>query len=760
MNNKIIASIVIPVYNAEKTIQKSLLSCLKQKTKYNYEIIIVDDGSTDDTANIVCGFKNKKIKYLRINHSGISYALNYGIKNAKGNIILRMDADDEMYDDRVEFQINYMNNHTDIDVLCNNIDRYIFDETSNSFIEYSYAPNLELIKSNISIFDITDKKYNYNFICHPAVCFRKSLYDKVVFSDGFFYNRNYDGGEDYELWCRLIYNHYANITTHQKKVLKYYVKRNEEKSIIFNNVNIISKYYDVLLSEKTFGIYYICTGIYKNDFERFLLSVRNFFPNNKKKIILLSDGLDHYDKYTDDHNIIVEHHHIDDYPWPIVTLFKMKYMLMFKCDCDYIFYFNANSEILPINDYSWFDKDKLNLAYHKDYFSYNQNSCIFLEPYMDNPNSTSYMGTSDYTYVQGAFFGGPYTEVYKMCEQVNEMITIDLNNNIIPRYHDETYLNKYNYLHNNSYISNVLISQIKYNINDIKSFDPTQFIILHENIYKLDDNNKKDKYSNYIPHNLLQTLYNVNIYDYQLKYPEQNNRNNKKHKNIFALFIDNINNHKDIDYVINTIYNNVNQLIKLTNAEIIVYTDKQNKLLNDKLSNIISQNNIIKYDPGFILKIYNLNIKNCWNNYDNYVYLYKFNLLYTYLNEFNILDHDFSHIICLTLNFLLDTKFINTIKKIYNFNYIHNDVLFENVQKLDVNNFEHNDYVKVFNLFKFKYYFRYHFIGQFTNYFIISYDAIKSMREGKNQIKNEIFIYALPTTLISRDYNVGTIEYH
>ena len=66
-----------------------------------------------------------------------------------------------------------------------------------------------------------------------------------------------------------------------------------------------------------------------------------------------------------------------------------------------------------------------------------------------------------------------------MFKCINDMITIDLQNNIIPRYHDETYLNKYNYLYDNAYIANVLISEIWNDKNNLFDIDDTQFILLH-----------------------------------------------------------------------------------------------------------------------------------------------------------------------------------------------------------------------------------------------------------------------------------------
>lgn len=85
-------SLIIPFYNSEKTIKRCLDALLKQSyPKNGYEIIAVDDGSTDDTAGIVSGFK--KVRLIKQIHRGPAVARNLGVKNSKGQIILFTDAD-------------------------------------------------------------------------------------------------------------------------------------------------------------------------------------------------------------------------------------------------------------------------------------------------------------------------------------------------------------------------------------------------------------------------------------------------------------------------------------------------------------------------------------------------------------------------------------------------------------------------------------------------------------------------------------------
>ena len=105
-----LVSIVIPCFNSEKTIIRALLSVVKQTYKH-YEIIIVDDGSTDNTKELVQEFfKDKKTKYQYIyqKNSGPSCARNNGVQNAKGEYIAFLDSDDEWCKDKLKIQIDIM----------------------------------------------------------------------------------------------------------------------------------------------------------------------------------------------------------------------------------------------------------------------------------------------------------------------------------------------------------------------------------------------------------------------------------------------------------------------------------------------------------------------------------------------------------------------------------------------------------------------------------------------------------------------------
>lgn len=95
-------SIVVPAYNVEKYVKECIESIINQKTKYSFEVIIIDDGSTDDTLSLVYEFEDKRIKVISQENRGLSGARNTGMNNAKGRYIMFVDSDDRLPQDAVE----------------------------------------------------------------------------------------------------------------------------------------------------------------------------------------------------------------------------------------------------------------------------------------------------------------------------------------------------------------------------------------------------------------------------------------------------------------------------------------------------------------------------------------------------------------------------------------------------------------------------------------------------------------------------------
>lgn len=184
-------SVIMGVYNTGKKeiLEKAINSILNQTFK-DFEFIICDDGSTDDTLKLIqeiCKNDNRVIIIRNEKNMGLAYTLNKCLEIAKGEYIARMDADDESMLNRFEKQVTVLDMHKEIGVI--NTNAYLFDEKGNwGKLEYN-----EFIKKE-------DFLYN-NPIIHPAVMVRKTAYNLV---------NNYRDlpitlrVEDYDLFMRMF----------------------------------------------------------------------------------------------------------------------------------------------------------------------------------------------------------------------------------------------------------------------------------------------------------------------------------------------------------------------------------------------------------------------------------------------------------------------------------------------------------------------------------------------------------------------------
>lgn len=117
MKKKPLISIVMPVYNAEKYIDKAVESILNQ-TYQNIELIIVEDASTDDTYQVISRYTDSRIKVFcnEINR-GIAYSTNYAIRHSSGEYIALMDDDDIAVKERIQLSLDFLEHHESIDIV-------------------------------------------------------------------------------------------------------------------------------------------------------------------------------------------------------------------------------------------------------------------------------------------------------------------------------------------------------------------------------------------------------------------------------------------------------------------------------------------------------------------------------------------------------------------------------------------------------------------------------------------------------------------
>lgn len=186
---KPLISVILPVYNAEKYIEESVNSILLQSFK-KFELIIINDASTDKTLSILHKLKKKDKRIILINNKTnlqMSKSLNLGIDKARANIIARMDQDDIALNKRLEIQYKFLKFNPKVAIVGNDI--LIIDKQGNVTGKRTYPTKSNQLKKVI---------FRYSPFAHPSVMFRK----KAFFEVGG-YDPTKDPCEDIDFWFRL-----------------------------------------------------------------------------------------------------------------------------------------------------------------------------------------------------------------------------------------------------------------------------------------------------------------------------------------------------------------------------------------------------------------------------------------------------------------------------------------------------------------------------------------------------------------------------
>lgn len=217
-------SVIIPLYNKENFIENTLKSVLNQSF-IDFEVLIINDGSTDQSEEKVLGFKDARIHYFYKKNSGVSAARNFGIEKAKSNYITFIDADDYWYPHFLQEMFENVNRFKDQKVFSAAIEV----ETSKKIIPSSYS----IVKNGdceiVNYFDASLKE--------TAICTSCAVFHKSVFETTGHFDINLNSGEDTDLWIRigLIYP-----ILFSWKILARYVY--DEKSLTKNHKKTINSF--------------------------------------------------------------------------------------------------------------------------------------------------------------------------------------------------------------------------------------------------------------------------------------------------------------------------------------------------------------------------------------------------------------------------------------------------------------------------------------------------------------------------------------
>ncbi|WP_323665716.1 glycosyltransferase family 2 protein [Pectobacterium punjabense] len=182
-----LVSVIMPIYNVAEYVHSAIESIINQTYK-NIELIIINDGSTDDSDSIIKQFlHDTRIKYLSRENKGLISTLNEGIAHAQGEFIARMDGDDISHPERIKKQVEFLLKNEDIAVL--GTASVIINSESDKIGERN-PPSSPFFNKALMIFGPT--------VTHPSVMIRRSLVGSELY-----YNPNSFYVEDYELWLRL-----------------------------------------------------------------------------------------------------------------------------------------------------------------------------------------------------------------------------------------------------------------------------------------------------------------------------------------------------------------------------------------------------------------------------------------------------------------------------------------------------------------------------------------------------------------------------
>lgn len=269
MNNKVEVSVIIPVFNVKSYLKRCVESVLNQSYR-NIEIILVDDGSTDESGKMCDDFLvvDNRIKVFHKSNGGLGSARNYGIEHSSGNHILFLDSDDYIDTNTVEKLMEYSN----YDIVCCGFDR-VDEETKKVY-------STEMIGMSFDELEINDKTINETAFLSPSgwgKLFKRELIGTTRFSS------NKKSIEDTLFYLEIIPK--TKKIKYIKEILWHYMVRKnslimaltEEKADLFENelLDIKQRYIELNYSKERFDFLTVETFIHN------CISIPSRLYNNK-----------------------------------------------------------------------------------------------------------------------------------------------------------------------------------------------------------------------------------------------------------------------------------------------------------------------------------------------------------------------------------------------------------------------------------------------------------------------------------------------
>ncbi|MGF1697500.1 glycosyltransferase [Vibrio lamellibrachiae] len=224
-------TVLLPAYNAEKYISRAIESVLSQ-TYIDFELLVINDGSTDDTLNIIKSYTDDRVRLVNLQENvGLISALNTGLNLADSKYIARMDADDICQPTRLERQVEFLEGNAEYVACGTSIIN--FNDSGEGYMRYPETD--EEIRVALTFFERN--------ICHPTVMIRRSSLE----DNGIKYRSEFKYAEDYTLWIDLarigkLYNLKDGLLyyhRHENQVSSVYYpeQMNVSRKIVRNQLN-------------------------------------------------------------------------------------------------------------------------------------------------------------------------------------------------------------------------------------------------------------------------------------------------------------------------------------------------------------------------------------------------------------------------------------------------------------------------------------------------------------------------------------------
>lgn len=196
MTNIVKVSVIIPTYNYGRFLGEAIQSVLDQ-TLTDFELIVVDDGSTDNTKEVVSSFKDSRIKYIYQENCGVSAAQNTGIRASTGEYIAILGSDDKWFPENLELQVRMLDAHPDVGLVCS--DGYLFDDRTGATLGRMWHLNFPGLNLRRASQQPLRELLSRGCFIRPQF----TVMRRVIFGETGYFDESLRIGEDWELFIRI-----------------------------------------------------------------------------------------------------------------------------------------------------------------------------------------------------------------------------------------------------------------------------------------------------------------------------------------------------------------------------------------------------------------------------------------------------------------------------------------------------------------------------------------------------------------------------